>query len=570
MFKIKNLSIRTKLIAGFIAVTMMLSAVSVMGIMGIQTLKKDNEIMYEYHLQNVNEMHLIKENLYAIRSLLLSMATSSNVEIAKNDEIEIEKLKNENQPYIDAIDSRELTTAERKLWDEFNVLLQDYRKKRQALMDYATQGDFTKAQAEIPIVTEIRVAMQDKLDELIEVIINEADKVNQKNSEYYEKVVIFMYSSMSVGFLFAMLLGLFLSNYMKKALNKSLKFAEAIGNGDLTYEIEAHNKDEFGMLIEALNKSKNNLKVIVHKIIDQSGEVSASSEELSATMEELSNDFINISKNTEEIVSDVMDINSITEELTATIEQVDSGISQLASIAEDGNKQSSEIKKRAQDIKIQGTSSKSLADKMYEEKQVKIVHAIEKGKVVDQITVIANSISLIAEQTNLLSLNASIESARAGEHGKGFAVVADEIRRLAEQSGRYVKEISSVVSDVQDAFVDLEKSSSEMLEFIDKRVRSDYDLLVLTGVNYDKDASFVNEFSHDTASMSEEMNASTEEISSVIQSMANNIQSTSNSSEEILKSMNRTKQAIDQVSEMAVKQADIAEVLGGLVKSFKI
>lgn len=52
----------------------------------------------------------------------------------------------------------------------------------------------------------------------------------------------------------------------------------------------------------------------------------------------------------------------------------------------------------------------------------------------------------ISKQTKILGINASIESARAGEHGRGFAVVAMEVQKLANNSGEFAKEIKVILS----------------------------------------------------------------------------------------------------------------------------
>src|SRR6478736_6523173 len=79
------------------------------------------------------------------------------------------------------------------------------------------------------------------------------------------------------------------------------------------------------------------------------------------------------------------------------------------------------------------------------------------AKVVNELTAMSariggftQTISAIARQTHLLSLNAAIEAARAEGEGQGFGVVAEEVRTLAAQAGRSAREVSDLVSELQE------------------------------------------------------------------------------------------------------------------------
>ena len=67
---------------------------------------------------------------------------------------------------------------------------------------------------------------------------------------------------------------------------------------------------------------------------------------------------------------------------------------------------------------------------------------------VDKIGNATEMIAEIASQTSLLSLNASIESARAGEQGKSFGIVASEIQKLSEQANTAVEDIRDMIENL--------------------------------------------------------------------------------------------------------------------------
>ena len=302
----------------------------------------------------------------------------------------------------------------------------------------------------------------------------------------------------------AIILGIILTILIVKPITFSLKAATnylgIIATGDFTKDIPPNllkNKDEVGEMLRALDKMQKSIREALASVINESSNIENMISNTENSMSKLSFQMQDVSATTEELSAGMEETAASTEEMNAASTEIQNTIEIIASKAKESALSSNDISNRANEIKANAIASQKSADEIYFSTNKNLRDAIEKSKSVEQIKVLSDAILQITSQTNLLALNAAIEAARAGEAGKGFAVVADEIGKLAEDSENTVNQIQNVTQIVLNSVENLATSSSEILEFVDKRVKSDYSSMVETGEKYNKDAEGIYNLSTD-------------------------------------------------------------------------
>lgn len=91
--------------------------------------------------------------------------------------------------------------------------------------------------------------------------------------------------------------------------------------------------------------------------------------------------------------------------------------------------------------------------------------------VIAKIASFVEEISEITLQTDILAINASIESAHAGENGRGFGVVAEEIRTLAERSKLSSISIAEIVENVLKMLNEVKDSNTQNLNSVNAGIK---------------------------------------------------------------------------------------------------
>ncbi|MBU3153985.1 methyl-accepting chemotaxis protein [Clostridium estertheticum] len=565
-----NLKMVQKLVSAFVLVALFIGIVGFIGMTNIKNINKNLENIYNIDLIGINDISNIKANLLEIRGdlyLILDPINKSN--IPKNKE-NIQRLVIIDNALIVEYKTTITSDLDRQQFAEFEKLLADYRTNRDKVIKLAESGEFKKANELSPTLTKIRVDMFKVLEKESKLAMSMAkiDYDNSKvtyNSSYVEITIITL-----LGLFVAIAFGLIIAISISRRIKKVVIVAEALCENDLSKTVNIYNDDEIGILAKALNKAILNLKTLISEISESATDISATSEELSATTEEISAKMDLVNESVRQVSIGAEQLSATTEEVNATTESIAENVSDVTLKANNGTKIASNIEVDAEKISKNAEINANISNKIYDEKQERILKAIEEGKVVSEVKIMADEIENIASQTNLLALNAAIEAARAGEQGKGFAVVADEVRQLAEDSSSTVKKIQEVTAKVEKAFQNLSINAQDVLAFMDSNVKPDYKLFVDTSRKYGTDAVVFNKLTSEIGDSMNIVNETVSEIKKAIENVSATAEESVASTEEILASVNESVMAIGEITKASQDQAILAEKLNSMVQKFKL
>ena len=221
--------------------------------------------------------------------------------------------------------------------------------------------------------------------------------------------------------------------------------AKQLAEGNLRLkDLEVNSEDEIGSLTNAFNVMSHNLRTLITKMATTAEQVSAASEELTASAQQSADASVSVAEAVGQ-VSGNMDRQL--EDVTGAKNSVDLVFNDITAMAEKSKNVKAESIAMANAAQGGSTLMQEAVEKMsnIEKSVLASADVIKKlGENSQQIGQIVEDISGIAEQTNLLALNAAIEAAR------GFAVVAEEVRKLAASSQESAEKIKQRITSIQE------------------------------------------------------------------------------------------------------------------------
>ena len=417
---LRLLSIRTRLIAAFTLLLLLLSTVAAIGSLQIARVQFNANDLGTNWLPSTNVLASIRATANAARRAGLRHVIEEDAQRKRAQEDLLLQAQKSLQSDLAVYEKLVSSPEERQLYERMLVLWDAARAADRKMVELSSGGPEQVAQARALATGATAQAFAQLMDVVgQDIALNQEGgrKATEQAEKDYHLALYLLGGLATLAVSLGAVLAWAITRSITEPLHMAVSVADTVARGDLTASIVVQGRDEPARLLGAMRDMNGKLREIMASIRLSSDSIATGSSEIASGSLDLSQRTVQQASNLEETAASM-------EELTATVRT-----------NADTAQQASKVASAASASAAEGGQSVAL-----------VVHTMQDiSQASRKIAEITNVIDAIAFQTNILALNAAVEAARAGEQGRGFAVVASEVRALAQRSGTAAREIKELI-----------------------------------------------------------------------------------------------------------------------------